>query len=131
VAQDNDRRTWDAYANRYWPVMYLIDKNGHLRYQHIGEGAYNTTEANIQDLLREDFTPSAEATPDVLLQSITTSTDVNVRSDVGVDQPQIGVIHPHEAFVVRGEQDGWYRINYDGQDGYVSGELVRLSSAVE
>jgi thiol-disulfide isomerase/thioredoxin len=131
VAQDNDRRTWDAYANRYWPVMYLIDKNGHLRYQHIGEGAYNTTEANIQDLLREDFASSTEATPDVLRQSITATTDVNVRSGVGIDQPQIGVIHPHEAFVVRGEQDGWYRINYDGQDGYVSGELVRLSSAVE
>lgn len=131
VAQDNDRRTWDAYANRYWPVMYLIDKNGHLRYQHIGEGAYTTTEANIQDLLREDFTPSAEATPAVTSQSLTPTTDVNVRAGVGTDQAQIGVIHPDEAFIIRGEQDGWYRINYDGQDGYVSGEFVALSPDVE
>ena len=41
VAQDNDGATWQAYKNHYWPTMYLIDKNGHLRYVHIGEGAYD------------------------------------------------------------------------------------------
>ncbi len=27
-AQDNDRRTWDAYGIRYWPSFVLIDKRG-------------------------------------------------------------------------------------------------------
>src|SRR2546430_10046425 len=27
-AQDNDRRTWDAYSIRYWPSFVLIDKAG-------------------------------------------------------------------------------------------------------
>jgi thiol-disulfide isomerase/thioredoxin len=53
VAQDNDGRTWDAYRTRYWPTLYLIDKRGHLRYTHIGEGAYSETEAAIQALLAE------------------------------------------------------------------------------
>jgi thiol-disulfide isomerase/thioredoxin len=53
VAQDNDGATWKAYKNRYWPTLYLIDKNGHLRYTHIGEGGYSTTEAAIQTLLAE------------------------------------------------------------------------------
>ena len=53
VAQDNDGATWKAYKNRYWPTLYLIDKNGHLRYTHIGEGGYKTTEAAIQSLLAE------------------------------------------------------------------------------
>ena len=53
VAQDNQGETWRAYANRYWPTMYLIDKRGHLRYTHIGEGAYETTEQAIQSLLAE------------------------------------------------------------------------------
>ena len=53
VLQDNDRQTWAAYHNRYWPTIYLIDKQGHLRYQHIGEGAYAQTEAAIQTLLAE------------------------------------------------------------------------------
>jgi thiol-disulfide isomerase/thioredoxin len=53
VAQDNDGRTWRAYGNRYWPTLYLIDKRGHLRYVHIGEGRYEETEAAIQELLAE------------------------------------------------------------------------------
>lgn len=55
VAQDNDRLTWSAYHNRYWPTLYLIDKNGHLRYTHIGEGAYQETEAAIVALLNEPY----------------------------------------------------------------------------
>lgn len=37
VAIDNDRVTWNAYKQRYWPTTYLIDKNGRIRVQHIGE----------------------------------------------------------------------------------------------
>ncbi len=53
VALDNDKTTWRAYANRYWPAMYLIDKAGNLRYLAIGEGQYAHTEAVIQALLAE------------------------------------------------------------------------------
>jgi thiol-disulfide isomerase/thioredoxin len=53
VAQDNDGTTWSAYHNQYWPTLYLIDKRGHLRYVHIGEGSYQETEANIKALLEE------------------------------------------------------------------------------
>ncbi len=53
VTQDNDGATWRAYKNRYWPTLYLIDKNGHIRYVHIGEGNYDETEAAIQSLLAE------------------------------------------------------------------------------
>lgn len=53
VAVDNDKTTWRAYGNRYWPAMYLIDKAGNLRYLHIGEGQYEHTEAVIRALLAE------------------------------------------------------------------------------
>ncbi|MDO9301968.1 MAG: redoxin domain-containing protein [Anaerolineales bacterium] len=53
VTQDNDGATWRAYKNRYWPTLYLIDKNGRIRYVHIGEGNYDETEAAIQSLLAE------------------------------------------------------------------------------
>ena len=56
VTQDNDGRTWRAYNNHYWPTLYLIDKRGNLRYAHIGEGAYEQTEAAIQRLLTEPTT---------------------------------------------------------------------------
>jgi len=55
VAQDNDGKTWRAYNNRYWPTRYLIDKQGHIRYTHIGEGAYAETEVAIKTLLAETY----------------------------------------------------------------------------
>jgi thiol-disulfide isomerase/thioredoxin len=53
IAQDNDGVTWNAYHNRYWPAIYLIDKTGHIRYVRIGEGGYAETEAAIKSLLAE------------------------------------------------------------------------------
>ncbi len=53
VVLDNDHATWSAYNNLYWPHDYLIDADGFIRDDHIGEGGYNDTEAEIQKLLAE------------------------------------------------------------------------------
>ena len=53
VIQDNDYGTWRAYKNRYWPRKYLIDIDGFIVYDHIGEGGYDETEQKIQELLKE------------------------------------------------------------------------------
>ena len=53
VAIDNDGVTWRAYQQRYWPTRYIVDKQGHIRYKHIGEGAYEETETIIQLLMAE------------------------------------------------------------------------------
>lgn len=53
VAIDNDGVTWRAYQQRYWPTRYVLDKTGQIRYKHIGEGAYEETEAVIQTLMAE------------------------------------------------------------------------------
>jgi thiol-disulfide isomerase/thioredoxin len=51
VAIDNDFKTWKAYQNEYWPHLYLADRQGIQRYDHIGEGAYDKTEQMIRQLL--------------------------------------------------------------------------------
>lgn len=51
IALDNDFKTWNAYANRYWPAKYLIDQNGNIVYKHFWEGNYAETEQKIQELL--------------------------------------------------------------------------------
>lgn len=51
VAQDNGYRTWDAYGNRFWPALYLVDRDGKVVYRHYGEGAYEATETRIRQLL--------------------------------------------------------------------------------
>lgn len=53
VVLDNDYSTWTAYKNRYWPRKYLIDIDGYIVYDHIGEGAYEETERKIQEALEE------------------------------------------------------------------------------
>jgi thiol-disulfide isomerase/thioredoxin len=56
VLQDNNYATWKAYQNKYWPRDYLIDTQGFIRYDHIGEGGYDETEKAIQSLLAEGTT---------------------------------------------------------------------------
>jgi thiol-disulfide isomerase/thioredoxin len=51
VVQDNAFGTWDSYANQYWPAEYMLDRNGHVRHVHYGEGSYDETEALIRKLL--------------------------------------------------------------------------------
>ncbi len=53
VMQDNNFATWRAYGNRYWPRKYLIDASGHIIYDHVGEGAYDETEREIQKALED------------------------------------------------------------------------------
>lgn len=55
VAQDNDGATWGAYRVKYWPTLYLIDKQGNIRYTHIGEGRYQETDAAVKALLAEAY----------------------------------------------------------------------------
>jgi thiol-disulfide isomerase/thioredoxin len=53
VGLDNDFVAWNAYGNRYWPTVYLIDRAGQIRYAHIGEGNYGRAETAIRTLLAE------------------------------------------------------------------------------
>ena len=78
VALDNRYGTWNVYGNQYWPAEYLIDRNGHVRSAHFGEGHYSETEENIRSLLGEkpaspasdrlrDLTPVGLLTPETYL----------------------------------------------------------------
>ncbi len=53
VVQDNDERIWKRFGVWAWPTAVLVDKKGIVRYSHIGEGAYEETEAMIRRLLVE------------------------------------------------------------------------------
>ena len=55
VVLDNDFTNWNNFANRYWPTLYLADGAGRIVYSHIGEGAYDMTEAEIGKLLGESL----------------------------------------------------------------------------
>ena len=53
IALDPDYEIWDAFANHYWPAVYIADAEGRIRYHHFGEGSYEECERVVQALLRE------------------------------------------------------------------------------
>jgi cytochrome c biogenesis protein CcdA/thiol-disulfide isomerase/thioredoxin len=79
VAIDNAYGTWNAYGNQYWPAEYLLDKRGHVRHAHFGEGQYGETEKLIRELLSQpdeklpvasrltDPTPTEQISPETYL----------------------------------------------------------------
>jgi len=51
IATDSDYGVWTAFANHFWPALYLADAEGRIRYHHFGEGEYAMTEMVVQQLL--------------------------------------------------------------------------------
>jgi len=53
IALDSDYEVWNAFANRYWPAVYIADADGRIRHHQFGEGGYDECERVIQLLLRQ------------------------------------------------------------------------------
>src|SRR5213080_925830 len=53
IAIDNDYAIWSAFDNHYWPALYFVDAQGHIRHHKFGEGDYERSEMVIQQLLAE------------------------------------------------------------------------------
>ena len=53
IAIDSDYAIWTAFENHYWPALYFIGANGHLRGHHFGEGDFERSERTLQGLLTE------------------------------------------------------------------------------
>jgi hypothetical protein len=51
IALDSDYAVWGAFANHFWPAVYIADAEGRIRFHHFGEGEYTMTEMVIQQLL--------------------------------------------------------------------------------
>jgi thiol-disulfide isomerase/thioredoxin len=53
VVTDNDYASWKAYKVEAWPTIFVLDKQGRIRWLHVGEGRYDETENVIRTLLAE------------------------------------------------------------------------------
>jgi peroxiredoxin len=67
VAVDNKKENWTAWANNMWPSVYLIDKEGYVRYWWYGElnwqgaGGEKLFRTRIAELLAEGSEPRGDA----------------------------------------------------------------------
>ncbi|MGD0796882.1 MAG: thioredoxin family protein [Acidobacteriaceae bacterium] len=57
VAIDSDYGIWNAFNNKYWPALYLVDAKGRIRFHQFGEGECDKSERAIQQLLAEAGAP--------------------------------------------------------------------------
>ena len=53
VVMDNDFAIWRSLNNRYWPSVYIVDKQGRIRFHHDGEGRYDDIDAAVRAFLAE------------------------------------------------------------------------------
>jgi thiol-disulfide isomerase/thioredoxin len=113
VVQDNDKGTWKAYENRYWPRKYLVDDEGYIRYDHIGEGAYEETEKVIQSLLTERASNSG----------MTVSIDGSISRPESVQNVEFNKIRTPELYF--GYQ--FARARLGNPEGFVPGQVVSYS----
>lgn len=86
VILDNDYSTWTAYKNQYWPRKYLIDIDGFIVYDHIGEGGYAETEEKIVELLNEQKRVLGEKT---IARDTSEPTNVDVVDSSKARTPEI------------------------------------------
>lgn len=53
VAIDSRAEIWRAFNNDFWPALYFVDSQGHIRHHYLGEGDYARSERVLQELLAE------------------------------------------------------------------------------
>jgi len=143
IVQDNNYATWSAFRNRYWPRKYLIDADGYIRYDHIGEGGYEETELKIQELLAEinvnieemgttaipDATPTKPTTPELYAgyafalnrgQNIGNKEGLQVDQTIDYSLPE--TIEPNVIYL-----DGLWKNNKDNLEAKEVGTSILLN----
>ncbi len=123
VILDSNQGTWDAYNNLYWPHEYLIDLAGYIVHDHVGEGSYAETEADIQKLLAQRASVLGTTS-----SGITTSI-VNIQApdltEIGSPETYFGAarnsLFANGTYFVNGEQTLALPSTIDGNKFYLGG----------
>ena len=75
----------------------------------------------LENLGEDESTESGQETDSV----VTANDDCNIRQEANGESEIVGVIPSGEQAKKLGEQDGWIQVEYDGQTGYVYGDLLQ------
>lgn len=102
IVMDNNMGTWSAYSNQYWPHEYLIDIDGYVIHDHIGEGGYAETEQAIQNALEERNTVLGVTTP--IPTGIVDPSNAIALNDAGVQSPETYFGAERNEYLANGQQ---------------------------
>lgn len=130
VALDAENTTWKLYGNRYWPRQALIDQEGRIREENVGEGGHAHLEERIRRLIRweggdlDDAVFEDEDAP-------ATENDQFISPDIHggekwggeLGNADVQVCSPYARIQYRDEQPGNHELNRL----YLNGEWIRES----
>jgi peptide-methionine (R)-S-oxide reductase len=86
VVTDVNGETWRAFDIEAWPTVVILDKQGRIRYSHIGEGAYDQQEVVIKTLLAENGDKANTAANEEYKGEKTVKTEVEWRKELTKEQ---------------------------------------------
>jgi peptide-methionine (R)-S-oxide reductase len=98
---DYGNANWNAFKVNAWPTVIILDKQGRIRYTHVGEGAYDVQEKVIQTLLAEGDTKAVNSSDEVFdgveivktnaeWKKLLTKNQYYILREAGTEQPYTG-----------------------------------------
>jgi hypothetical protein len=124
-------RSWNGAVSTGANVILVVSWNEYFENSHIEPSQVYGTQA--LDMLRNLIGNwkgggggSAPAAPAPTGTVVMPNTIVNVRAGAGTNFDKLGKIQPGEFYTLTGEVEGWYIIDYHGQQGFVSKNYSRV-----
>jgi hypothetical protein len=80
-----------------------------------------------------EFTPTPTASPTPEFAELMANSNANVRSGPSTAYPRIGQLRAGAAYRITGQNEtsDWWQISYDGNPGWIAGELATISGNTE
>lgn len=89
-------------------------------------------EAPVEEAPAEEAPePAAEPVVNAMSEQGHVNQTLNVRTGPGTGYSRIGSVSPYTTYEITGEASGWYRISYNGGEGWISGSYTTLGAAPE
>lgn len=108
---DDEMKNWSAYRVSAWPTIFILDKQGRIRYKQLGEGNYDMQEKVIKSLLAEGEAKATNSADEIFDGAKIAKTDAEWKS----------VLTPEQYYVLR--EDGTdYAFRSQYHDNKAKGE---------
>jgi uncharacterized protein YgiM (DUF1202 family) len=125
--------SWNGAAQANTGAILIVSWNEYLENSHIEPSQNFGTQSldTLRPLIATWKGGSTGAAPEVVTQSgdrvLTPTVVLNVRAEPNSASTSLGKINPGDVYAVRGESNGWFQIDFNGGQGWVSGQFVTVN----